>query len=116
MLERIQRIESQQLSNNVIISRIAEAPLEGYEATKQQVHDTVAASMGDASDVTCQERAKEVKITCCSRVGRFRPNHGHPISVTFHKKDNREMLLSGKKKLPAEIYVNEEYPIDVQKA
>ena len=35
LLECIQRIESQQLNNNVIISGIAEAPWEKYKSTKQ---------------------------------------------------------------------------------
>ena len=35
LLERIQRIETQQLSNNVIITGISENPWEGYEVTKQ---------------------------------------------------------------------------------
>ena len=69
LLERIQRIETQQLSNHVIISGIAEAPWEQYESTKKHVHDTVAASMGDAGDAACQERAKQVEIMCCSCVG-----------------------------------------------
>ena len=51
LLECIQRIESQQLNNNVIISGIAEAPWEKYKSTKQRVHNTVAASMGDPGDV-----------------------------------------------------------------
>ena len=50
VLERIQRIETQQLSNNVIISGIAKAPWEQYEFAKQHVYDTVAESMGDAGD------------------------------------------------------------------
>ena len=96
LLECIQRIGLQQLNNNVIISGIAEAPWEKYESTKQRVHDTVAASMGDPGDVACQERVKKVEIMCCSRVGRYRPNHNHPISVTFKKKDDKEMLMSRK--------------------
>ena len=37
------------------------------------------------------------------------------ISVTFQKKDDKEMLMSGngKKKLPAGIYVNEEFPLEI---
>ena len=45
LLERIQRIESQQLSNNVIITGISENPWEGYEVTKQRVCDMIAASI-----------------------------------------------------------------------
>ena len=83
-------------NNNVIISGIAEAPWEKYESTKQRVHDTVAASMGDPGDVACQERAKKVEIMCCSRAGRYRPNHNCPISVTFQKRDDKEMLMTEK--------------------
>ena len=53
LLERIQRIESQQLSNNVIITGISENPWEGYEVTKQRVCDTIAASIGEVGDVSC---------------------------------------------------------------
>ena len=83
LLECRQRIELQQLNNNVIILGIAKAPWKKYEFTKQRVHDTVAASMGDPGDVACQERVKKVEIMCCSRVGRYRPNHNHQISITF---------------------------------
>ena len=80
-----------------------------------RVHNMVAASMGDPGDVACQERAKKVEIMCCSRVGRYRSNHNRPISVTFQKKDDKEMLMSGKRKLPVGIYVNKEYPSDIKK-
>ena len=60
LLERIQRIETQQLSSNVIILGIAEALWEQYKSIKQCVHDTVAASMGDAKRCCYQERAKQV--------------------------------------------------------
>ena len=115
LLERIQRIESQQLSNNVIITGISENPWEGYEVTKQRVCDTIAASIGEVGDVSCQERAQQTEIACCSRVGRYRPNYSRPISVTFQKKEDKESLLSRKRNLPAGIYVNEEYPIEIKK-
>ena len=99
----------------MIILGITEGPWENYDVTKQRVYDTVAASMGDADDINCQERAKQVEIACCSRVGRFQPNHSRPISVTFQRKDDKEMLMSGKRKLPVGIYVNEEYPIDIKR-
>ena len=83
LLERIQKIETQQLSNNVIITGISESPWEGYEVTKQRVCDMVAASMGEVGDAMCQERAKQVEISCCSQVGRFHPNYNRPISVMF---------------------------------
>ena len=115
LLERIQRIETQQLSNNVIITGISENPWEGYETTKQRVCDTIAASMGEAGDVICQERAQQTEIAYCSHVGRYKPNYSRPISVTFKKKEDNESLLSCKRNLPSGIYVNEEYPIEIKK-
>ena len=115
LLERIQRIETQQLSNNVIITGISENPWEGYEVTKQRVCDTIAASMGEVGDAICQERSQQTEIASCSRVGRYKPNYSRPISVTFQKKEDKESLLSCKRNLPAGIYVNEEYPIEIKK-
>ena len=68
--------------------------------------------MGDA---ICQERAQQTEIACCSRVGRYKPNYSRPISVTFQKKEDKESLLSRKRNLPAGIYVNEEYPLEIKK-
>ena len=73
----------------------------------------IAASMGEVGDAICQERAQQTEIACCSRVGRYKPNYSRPISVTFQKKEDKESLLSCKRNLPAGIYVNEEYPIEI---
>ena len=115
LLERIQRIESQQLSNNVIITGISENPWEGYEVTKQRVCDTIAASIGEVGDASCQERAQQTEIACCSRVGRYKPNYSRPISVTFQKKEDKESLLSRRRNLPSGINMNEEYPLEIKK-
>ena len=60
LLERIQKVKTQQLSNNVIITGISESPWEGYEVMKQRVCDMIAASMGEVGDVMCLEWAKQV--------------------------------------------------------
>ena len=38
-----------------------------------------------------------------------------PISVTFHKKDDKQRLLENKQNLPTGIYVNEEFPLDIKR-
>ena len=38
-----------------------------------------------------------------------------PISVTFHKKDDKQSLLYNKCQLPNGIYVNEEFPMNIKK-
>ena len=70
----------------------------------------------DSGDVTADlEAAKKVEITGCSKVEKFRHNRARPISVTFKLRDDKELFLSCKHKLPAGIYANEEYPIHVKR-
>ena len=48
--DRMSRLEAAQLCNNVIITGIPEQQWEPYEATKQQVIDTIAASLRNNND------------------------------------------------------------------
>ena len=56
---------------------------------------TVTIDSGNASEDL--ETAKNMEITCCSRVGKYRHNRAQPISVMFLKHDDKEMLLSNKR-------------------
>ena len=70
----------------------------------------------DSGDAAADlETAKNIEILCCSRVGKFRRNRTHPISVTFLKRDDKEALLSCKCKLPTGVYANEIYPLHVKR-
>ena len=48
--DRLDRLETAQLSYNVIISGIPEQQWENYDLTKQQVFDTIAAFKGISND------------------------------------------------------------------
>ena len=113
--ERLDRIESAQLSNNVIITGIPEQQWENYDLTKQQVIDTVAASKGTSNDPIALEEAQKVEISYCTRVGRYNPGVNRPISVTFQKREDKEQLLKNKKMLSPGLYVNEEFPMQVKR-
>ena len=56
-----------------------------------------------------------MEITGFSRIGKYRHNKARPISVTFRLRDDKELFLSCKHKLPAGIYANEEYPIHIKR-
>ena len=81
--ERLNRIKMNQLSNNVIITGVAEQTWETYEHTKQRVIDTVVASLGKTGNPSEIEEVKCIDISYCTRLGRQRPNFDRPISVTF---------------------------------
>ena len=91
--DQISRIDSTQLFNNVIITRIPEQQWEPYEATKQRVIDTITSAHTNTSeeDHECNKRrAENTKITYCTRVGKYRPNQNRPISVAFQNKEDKD--------------------------
>ena len=66
--ERLDRIEMDQLSNNVIITGVAEQAWETYEHNKQHVRDTVVASLGDINNPTEIEKVRQTGISYCTRI------------------------------------------------
>ena len=114
--ERLDKIEMNQLSNNVIITGVAEQTWETYEHTKQRVLDTVVASLGKTENTTEIEAARNTNISYCTRLGKQRPNFDRPISVTFQRKEDKDKLMKGKQNLPMGVYVNEEFPLHIKRA
>ena len=51
----------------------------------------------------------------CTQVSRYHPGKFRPISVTFQKMEDKELLMLGKSNLPPGLYVNQEYPLHVKK-
>ena len=68
--ERLDKIEMNQLSNNVIITGVAEQTWETYKHTKQRVIDTVVMSLGRTGNTFKIEAAKGTDISYCTRLGK----------------------------------------------
>ena len=113
--DRLTKVESTQLSNNIIITGIQEGPFEPYHTTILRVYEMITTTINSGDRQADLETAKKVEITGCSRVGKYRHNRTRPISVTFKLCDDKELFLSCKCKLPAGIYANEEYPNSYKK-
>ena len=112
---RLDRIEQNQLSNNVIITGIPEGPYEQYGITKLRVQEMIAVTIDSGDREDDLTKAKEIDITSCNRVDRYKHNVDRPISVTFATRDDKESFLSGKRKLPSGIFANEELPPHIKK-
>ena len=110
----LDHIEQNQLSNNVIITGIQEGPYEQYSTTKLRVQGIIVVTIDSGDTAADLEKAKGIEITSCNRVGKFRHNQSRPISVTFSTRDDKETLLSCKKKLPTGVYANEEFPVYIK--
>ena len=115
---RLSKIETSQLSNNVIVTGIPEQTWEPYECTKQRVYDTISSAIiasDPSKENSALEEARAMDIAYCTRVGKYKPNHNRPISVTFTRRDDKERVMLIKNKLPTGIYINNEYPLHVKK-
>ena len=112
---RLDRIEQNQLTNNVMLTGIPEGPYEQYGTTKLRVQEMIVVTIdsGDREDDLI--KAKEIDITSCNRVGRYKHNVARPISITFVTRDDKESFLSGKRKLPSGIFASEELPPHIKK-
>ena len=110
---RLSKIETSQLSNNVIVTGIPEQTWEPYECTKQRVYDTISSAIAatdPSKEDSALEEARAMDIAYCTRVGKYRP-----ISVTFTRWDDKERVMLIKNKLPTGIYINNEYPLHVKR-
>ena len=115
---RLSKIETSQLSNNVIVTGIPEQTWEPYECTKQRVYDTISSAIiasDPSKENSALEEARAMDIAYCTRVGKYKPNHNRPISVTFTRRHDKERVMLIKNKLPTRIYINNEYPLHMKK-
>ena len=113
--DRISKIESNQVRNNIIISGIPESKWEPYNTTVARIHDTIAAafSSGDIDQVL--EEARSIEIICCNRIGRYQMGRNISISATLHNYGDKEKIMQHKKNLPNGIYINKEFPLEVKR-
>ena len=113
--DRMNKLEKLQLENNVLISGQPEEAWEPYERTKGIVLDTILTSLNSLHTEEATRIVKNIEITNCKCIGRYKIGRSRPISVTFHKKDDKQRLLENKRNLPMGVYVNEEFPLEIKR-
>ena len=111
LIDRVSKLETHQQGNNAIITGIPEQPRESFESTQQRIHDILAVAIQDKfpDKDSAIEAAIKFQISYCSRVGHQRMGYDRPISVTFHKKGDKDKLMNSKSKLLKGIHVNNEF-------
>ena len=92
----MEAIEQNQLTNNVILTGVQEGPFEPHSTTKLRVYEMIAATLASGNSKNDLNMAQKVDITSCNRVGKFRHNYSRLISITFTKRDDKELFLSDK--------------------
>ena len=95
--------------------RIPKGPYKQYSITKLRVQEMIVVTIDSGNREDDLTKAKEIDITSCNRVGRYKHNVARPISVTFATRDDKESFLSSKRKLPSGIFANKELPLHIKK-
>ena len=88
---RMDALEQNQLTNNVMLT------FKPYSVTKLRVHEMIASIIASGNTEDDLTKAQNIDITSCNWVGKYRPNNSRPISITFSKRDDKELFLSSKR-------------------
>ena len=111
---KVDQIESRLLEGNIIMHGLEEgkeeSSLELYEKTVEAISYTVKGR----NKKERMETAKEISISTVKRVGRKNQHRNRPTVISFVYKADAINLLEHKKKLQKGIYVDKEYPEEVE--
>ena len=112
---QLTRIESKNLEHSVIVRGI----LEEYKETEQMIvdklHSALSPIMQGETEQEKLKNAKEITFTSYRRLGRFSRNRIRPLSVELQHKQDVEFILDNRFDLKWGIYVDKEYPADVER-
>ena len=79
-----------------------------------KLHNTLATIMHGETEEEKLDSAKQIAIKSCRRLGRFSRNRPRPVSVELLHKQDIKFILDNRFDLPSGIYVDKEYPIDIE--
>ena len=84
--EHVSKIETAQLSNNIIVTGLPEQPFETYEKTKQRIYDVIAEAIKNSDptqEISAMNTAQNINITYCNKVGKSRLGQNRPTLVSL---------------------------------
>ena len=91
-----------------------EEPKETEQMIITQLHRAISVVMQGDSEEEKMNTAKQISILRCRRLGRYSRNRPRPISIELLHKQDIEFLLENRFDLPRGIYVDKEYPVEIE--
>ena len=113
--KKLGKLEDHLLDNNLLFSGIWEENGETEMSRYQAILDIISTTFMGPDYQTQLNLAKKVCIEKLERKGRYMPNRIWPISVTFTHHSDILDILTNKKYLPDDIYVNQEYGEEIER-
>ena len=111
----ITKIETKGLDQCLIIQGLAEEPKEMEKWIFDKLHSVLSTVMQGETEEEKANAAKQLTFQRGRRLGRCSKNRSRPISVELTHKQDAEFILENRFNLPQGIYVDREYPIDVER-
>ena len=102
-------IEDQLLEKNLIFQGLYETEYEEPHDVKGYLIRAMAHTMPGEDMEERKTQAKCTSIDQVERIGRYNPLRSRPVKVKFTNKQDVDLVLKNRRKLPEEIYVEREY-------
>ena len=112
--QKLSKMENELLETTAIIHGVHEDEWEEGTTRYNMVVDVLAYTMYGTSHHDQLVAARKILIKKTSRLGKYNPKRGRPISVTFVYNEDCEHLLANKKYLPRGVYADKQYSEDIE--
>ena len=114
MKQQLNKIENMSLENSLIIRGLLEVFKETEPMIIDQLHRVLSKIMHGDTDELKLANAKQITIKSCHRLGRPSKQRIRPVSIEFYHKQDVEFIIENRFDLDRGIYVDKEYPVDME--
>ena len=119
---KLNQIENRSLQQCIIIKRIKEEEWEKESVSKDKIYKELTYLVSHDQDFKDKAKehkhhlkmAKRLEIHCCKRLGKYNKYRSRPLSVELLRKEDMDYILMNKSKLRTGVYVDKEYPIEIE--
>ena len=115
MKRQINKIEARNLDRSMIFRGLIEETKETEASIVQKIHQVLISIMSGESDEEKLESARQIRIVCCRRLGRFNKHRSRAVSVEFKHKEDTDFIFENRFDLTKGVYVDREYPAETEK-
>ena len=120
---KLNQIENKSLQQCIIIKGIKEEEWEKEAVSKDKIYKELAYLVSpdrEFKDKAEEQKhrlkmAKRLEIRCCKRLGKYNKDCSRPLSIELLRKEDMEYILMNKTKLRKGVYVDKEYPIEIER-
>ena len=112
--KKLSKMENELLESTAIIHGVHEDKWEEGTTCYNMVVDVLAYTMYGSNHHKQLMAARKILIKKTTRLRKYNPNRGRPISVIFVYNEDCKHLLSNKKHLPQGVYADRQFSEEIE--